>query len=525
MQAIPQPTPYTDPVPHCVKVLITAAEAYPALERLFLDAQHEIELGFRIFDPQTKLLSAQGQAVGDTWFHLIVHTLQRGVRLRFVLSDFDPIAGAREHRRAWACKRQLIAARELAGPGARLEVVVAMHPAKMGWLPRLGLWIKARGQLQSHCDDLNALSPAQRKRALLEMPALCPNLKWDEKGHVWPKRGNIPFLRPATHHQKMAVVDQRHLYIGGLDLNNRRLDSPEHERPAAETWHDIQVLVTDPVAAGAAHHHLVHFLDQVAQAAPITPVALPFLRTLSTKRRFRLPFMSPLPQVTEIAATHRELANAATRLIYLETQFFRDVPLARYLAKLARAKPDLAMILILPAAPEDVAFGNSGRMDARFGEHLQVKSLRILRRAFGKRLLVASPVQPVSRTSPDRDTLWGAPLVYVHSKVSVFDDTAAIASSANLNGRSLAWDTEAGLLINTPTDAAHLRQRCFAHWLPQNADAALFNLETAYAAWRALVYRNATLPPERRAGFLVPYDRKPAQDMGTDLPYVPPEMV
>jgi phosphatidylserine/phosphatidylglycerophosphate/cardiolipin synthase-like enzyme len=508
-----------------VKVLITASEAYPELERLFLEAEEEIELGFRIFDPQTELQSPRAKAVGQTWFHLIVHTLRRGVRLRFVLSDFDPIAGAREHRRAWACKRQLIAAHELAGPKARLEVVVAMHPAKMGWLPRVGLWVKAQEQLQSHCDEINAMDPKMRKRAMLEMPALRPLLVCDDAGKWSPQQINIPFLRPATHHQKLAVIDQKHLFIGGLDVNNRRLDTPEHRRPAAETWHDVQILVTDPDAARAAHKHLTGFLDEVAQKAPLAPAALPFLRTLSTKRRFRLPYMSPLPQIAEIAAAHRQFAQGADHLIYIETQFFRDVPLARFIAKQARKKPDLTMILVLPAAPEDVAFGNSGRMDARFGEHLQAKSLRILRRAFGNRLLVASPVQRVHSKSQDRDTLAGSPLIYVHAKVSIFDDTKAIVSSANLNGRSLAWDTEAGVMLDHPENVQHLRQRCFAHWLPENAELALFDLRSAYSEWRGLVLRNGRLAPQKRAGFLVPYALTPAEKLADDLPYVPPEMV
>jgi phospholipase D1/2 len=508
-----------------VKVLITASEAYPELERLFLEAEEEIELGFRIFDPKTRLLSDRAKAVGETWFHLIIHTLRRGVRLRFVLSDFDPIAGACEHRRAWACKRQLVAARELAGPEARLEVVVAMHPAKMGALPRLGLWVKANAQLQDQCDTLNAMKPDARKRAMLEMPALRPLLQCDAQEKWLPRQGQIPFLRPATHHQKLAVIDKRYLFIGGLDVNNRRMDTPEHRRPAAETWHDVQVLVSGGPAVMAAHRHLVHFLDEVAQKSPITPATLPFLRTISTKRRFRWPFMSPLPQVAEIDAAHRFLAQRAERLIYLETQFFRDVPLARHMAALARKMPDLTMILILPAAPEDVAFDNSGGMDVRFGEHLQVKSLRILHKGFGNRLLVASPVRPIAQDSENRDTLCGSPLIYVHAKVSIFDGTKAIVSSANLNGRSLAWDTEAGVLLDNPEDARHLQERCFAHWLPKQADPALFEVRTAYALWRKLVFANGRLPPAERTGFLVPYALGPAKDLGDDLPYVPPEMV
>ena len=49
--------------------------------------------------------------------------------------------------------------------------------------------------------------------------------------------------------------------------------------------------------------------------------------------------------------------------------------------------------------------------------------------------------------------------------VSIFDGAAAIVSSANLNGRSLRWDTEAGVLLTDPDTVASLRQRLMAHWL------------------------------------------------------------
>ena len=67
-----------------VDILVTAAEAYPALERAFLSAEREIVAGFRVFDLKTRLRSAEGLAVGETWFHLMIHTLRRGVAVRLV---------------------------------------------------------------------------------------------------------------------------------------------------------------------------------------------------------------------------------------------------------------------------------------------------------------------------------------------------------------------------------------------------------------------------------------------------------
>jgi hypothetical protein len=111
------------------RFLLTAAEAYPALEAAFLAAKTEIWASFLVFDPSTGLRSADGLAVGQTWFDLIVHTLQRGVRLNMVISDFDPIGAPRLHRATWRSLRMLIAAAEVAGSD-RLKVTAALHPGE-----------------------------------------------------------------------------------------------------------------------------------------------------------------------------------------------------------------------------------------------------------------------------------------------------------------------------------------------------------------------------------------------------------
>jgi hypothetical protein len=97
-QAVRSPEPATEPP---VEILVTAAEAYPTLERAFLAADHEIVAGFRVFDLKTRLRSAEALAVGATWFDLMIHTLRRGVSVRIVLSDFDPVARPRLHRATW----------------------------------------------------------------------------------------------------------------------------------------------------------------------------------------------------------------------------------------------------------------------------------------------------------------------------------------------------------------------------------------------------------------------------------------
>lgn len=81
-----------------VRILLTASEAYPALERAFLAAEIEVLASFLIFDLTTRLRSTKALMIGRTWFDLIFHTLERGVALHFCISDVYSIARAAMHR-------------------------------------------------------------------------------------------------------------------------------------------------------------------------------------------------------------------------------------------------------------------------------------------------------------------------------------------------------------------------------------------------------------------------------------------
>lgn len=505
-----------------VTPLLTAAEAYPALERLFLEADRRIVVGFRIFDPETRLHSPEGRAIGTTWFDLLVATLRRGVRLTVIVSDFDAIVRPDYHMRAQHSVRMLVAAAEAAGRPDLLDARASLHPARVGWLPSLFLWPRARGYLLRTAVELNSKNQALRDRHMAEMPQLWRFLGQGDDGKVFLHDWKMPRLTAVTHHQKVAVFDEKRLYIGGLDLNDRRYDDLDHARPGDETWHDVQLLIEGAVAA-ETQRHLLSFEDATRGTAP--PPTPGLLRTLSRRRKSPSIFMSPVPVLAEIAGAHRRETRRAGSLLYFESQFFRDTSFARSLARQARRAPGLGLVLILPAAPEDVAFKDNSGSDARYGEYLQAKCIRILRRAFGDRLFIGSPAQRCRAPAGGRATTYGAPLVYLHAKVSIFDDTAAIVSSANLNGRSFRWDTEAGVTLTDPGDVALLRDRCLSHWLDGPVPDAFRDPSTAIAAWTDHARANAGRPPEDRDGYILPYSSAPARRFGRNLPGIPEEMV
>lgn len=526
MQQAAAPAPLTA-LP--VQVFVTAAEAYPALEREFLAATREIQAGFRVFDLKTKLRSPEARAIGTIWFDLMIDTLRRGVEIRIVLADFDPIARPRLHRATWRTVRMFWAAAEMAGPDARLTVVPSTHSAVAGLWPRLLFWPVVQSRLTRVSNWLQRLADSHRMAALREMPGVGAMLAAKD-AMPRPRLLSLPPLYPASHHQKLAVFDGQRVYIGGLDLDERFYDTPEHRLPGHETWHDVQLLIEGPVAQDA-RAHLAGFLalttGETERPHPAPDRAgLRLVRTLSRRRgRGAWRFLSPEPMVAEIEAAHVEGMERAGELIYIETQYFRDRRLARRLAAAARARPELKMILILPAAPDDVAFEGATSLDARLGEFLQAKCLRILRRGFGRRVFIGGAAQPRRTRETGRAQLRGAPLIYIHAKVSIFDDALAIVSSANLNGRSLRWDTEAGVVLNDPGTIRDLRHRLMAHWLPKGAGVDFFDPGRAVQAWWALAARNAKLAPEKRRGFLLPYDVRLAEGFGRAFPLVPDEMV
>ncbi len=510
------------------QILLTAAEAFPALERAFLAAQTEIWGSFLVFDLGTRLRSPEGLAVGKTWFDLVVHTLNRGVAIHMVHSDVDPIARAEMHRAATRHLRMFNAAAAVANPGAKLTIMRALHPARTGALIRVAVWPYIMKKLIRTAGWLNGLTPERRAAAQRDMDGAMVNFVQRSNGKVVPKFWSLPDLFPVTHHQKLAVIDRTLLYIGGLDLDERRYDTPQHRRAGNQTWHDVQLLIEGPAVA-EAQAHLENFQDVIrGKLAPGKTHR--FLRTLSQPRKGLVHF-GPDPVINELQSAHDALALRATSLIYLESQYFRNMHFARTLARVARRKPDLHLILILPAAPDEVAFEGKRGLDSRFGEAMQARALRIIRRAFGNRLLVASPAQP-RPALPDgndpedrRDLHHAAPLVYVHAKVSIFDDTAAIVSSANLNGRSFRWDTEAGIHLANTADVVELRHRVMAHWLPADVGPEAFAAQTALSVWRRIARQNARSPAAQRQGFLLPHDFAAAEAFGRKLPIVPEEMV
>ncbi|MFW2588434.1 phospholipase D family protein [Sagittula sp. SSi028] len=491
-------------MPRDFDVLITAEEAWPAFERAVLEAKSEILAGFRIFDMTTALRSQEARAIGEDWFDLLAHALRRGVRITLVVSDFDPVMGTPLHELSWRTVRQGAALGEIADVTAdQLQVRATMHPATPGMLPWLAFMPAVMAKRSRR---LRRLRDVQLSREAVGLD-----------------KGSFPEIHTVTHHQKLAVIDGEVLYVGGLDLNERRFDTKDHDLPSDQTWSDVQLIMRGPEAKDA-RTHLLCFENLCGGRAD--PEDLPHIkRTLSAPRRFQMPFLSPRNVLHEIEEAHLAAFREARHLIYAETQFLRSGVVSDTLAKAALVNPDLTAFFILPALPEDVAFEGNENIDAKYGLGLERDAIETLTEAFGDRVTFAAPVRPVMAARDARSVLAGSPIIYVHNKVLVRDDDYGMVGSANLNGRSLRWDTEVAIEITQRDRVNLLRDKLFDHWWFDPLPAEARDPRTLQRWWDAEIRRNAVRLPDRRSGFLVPHDLDKGAELAQSLPGVTENIV
>jgi phosphatidylserine/phosphatidylglycerophosphate/cardiolipin synthase-like enzyme len=263
---------------------------------------------------------------------------------------------------------------------------------------------------------------------------------------------------------------------------------------------------------------------------PDGPATGQLLRTRSRRSR-RLFAMGPSRHIRELMAAHRELIFSAERTLYIEAQFFRWRRAAGWIVEAARRNRSLEVILVLPQAPDEVAFAGQGNNPAhRHGEWLQARALGRLRRALGDRVGLFALGRKAPLTDEERELIadrgaaFQAGMIYVHSKLIIADDRGALVSSANINGRSFGWDSELGLLWEDPAGIEAFRRRLWSQLLDV-APAALPAPGSALPLWRETAEANVTRSPEDRQGFVLPYRYARVRRFGRPAWFVPDDLV
>lgn len=260
--------------------------------------------------------------------------------------------------------------------------------------------------------------------------------------------GHIPI--GAAHHEKMVIVDDEVAFCGGLDVTIRRWDTPAHDPHDArrvdpkgnayDPFHDLQMMVDGEAASALAEVARARWAAATGnEPAPVAADTDPWPRGLEPDLREvdlaiarTRPKMNGDDEVREVEATFRAAIAEAERFVYIENQYLTSDAIREVLVARMRQRPELEVMAVVPGdhagwLEKNAMQAGRARFMARF--HRQGLAGRIR--------LFAPEVERDGKTAP----------VKVHAKVMVVDDRSLRIGSANLNNRSMGFDTECDLIV------------------------------------------------------------------------------
>jgi phosphatidylserine/phosphatidylglycerophosphate/cardiolipin synthase-like enzyme/uncharacterized membrane protein YdjX (TVP38/TMEM64 family) len=252
----------------------------------------------------------------------------------------------------------------------------------------------------------------------------------------------------ASQHQKLAVIDDRVAFAGGLDFAARRWDTPEHAPGdprrvvGAEPYppfHDVTAVVDGEAAAVLADLARARWRRATGQVLPRVrvdgdpwPAELPpDLTDVRVGVACTAPEHGVEAGTREVERLYLDMIAGARSYIYLENQYFTSASVAEALrARLSR-----------PDGPEVVVVTrllSHGWLEEVTMQALRVRLVRELRAADRHgRFHVYYPHVP---------GLAEGSCVDVHSKLAIVDDEWLRIGSANLCNRSMGLDSECDLV-------------------------------------------------------------------------------
>jgi phosphatidylserine/phosphatidylglycerophosphate/cardiolipin synthase-like enzyme len=293
------------------------------------------------------------------------------------------------------------------------------------------------------------------------------------------------------HHEKIAVIDDRAAFVGGIDLTTEagdRFDTSEHPARGSVGWHDAACLVRGPAVSDVAAHFSQRWHDLTGERLPEPErqrrsgdVEVQVVRTVPEHVYESIPNGD-----FRILEAYVRAFESAERLIYLENQFLWSSEIAKILLRKVRQPPsdDFRLVLVLPAKP------NSGRDDTRG----QLADL--IEADDGNGRVLACTLRALGELGP-------CP-VYVHAKIGIVDDRWLTLGSANLNEHSLFNDTELNIVTCDEQVARGTRLRLWAEHLERKeADVSGDPARVVDELWKPIAKeqlerRQAGLPPTHR---------------------------
>jgi len=292
----------------------------------------------------------------------------------------------------------------------------------------------------------------------------------------------------ASHHQKFVVIDDRVVFLGGMDLTKSRWDSHKHRvqdprrrKPGllpslSDPYHDTMLVCEGEVATeigelgrerwGQATSELLDAPDAAGEADLWPPKIEPALRDLRIHLACTRPEYNGRSEIRDVESAFVRQFKAAERLIYIETQYLTATSLVDILIERLEDPDGPEIVLVLP-------YGCPGTLQSMALDHQRDRLIERLRSADpGGRLGIYWPTLAGGSNEKPYETS-----VYVHAKVTVIDDRLLRIGSANLNNRSLGLDTELDGWVEADEDderasgaIASFRRRSLSYLLGSEPD-------------------------------------------------------
>lgn len=266
----------------------------------------------------------------------------------------------------------------------------------------------------------------------------------------------------SCHHQKVAVIDDEVAYCGGMDIALARWDfrehhpvnpdradpkgllNPHHIEPFAP-YHDLMMVTSGPAAQAlgelfrdrwklACNHEMYTIEKSDTKDIPHSwPDADPpdFFNVDIAIARTLPPVRRRVRKEEVIAAYLAEIPHAS-KFIYIENQFLVQKDIARALNKQLREYPELRILAISCDRPKGIMERKS-----MWAPRLEFREII---ESGGVKDRVAL-VHPISCENGQTDP------VRVHSKLMIIDDKFLHLGSANINNRSMGFDTECDQIL------------------------------------------------------------------------------
>ncbi len=252
----------------------------------------------------------------------------------------------------------------------------------------------------------------------------------------------------CSHHQKIAVLDDKLAVCGGIDMTQDRWDTREHlqhdrrrRRPHGRRygpWHDATMMFEGDAArvlgtlgrnrwerAGGERLEQVPIPDESLWPDDL-PVQFENIEIGIARTRAK---HDGSPQVNEIEQLLLTQIARARHFIYSENQYFTSRKIAEAIGERLKEDDPPEIVMVQPLTAE-------GWLEQQAMDHARNCLLHSLAELDHKRRFQV--YVPHTGDTP----------IYVHAKLMIVDDRILRIGSANFNNRSMGLDSECDVFID-----------------------------------------------------------------------------